>query len=91
MKKTYTIRFNQGDLVISGKLVVLVTNRYGSTNEGYPCFAGTVIIEDLTTNPGFNVGMFSRTWDLAAFKRLNCKINLLAMADEIKTYEPKTF
>lgn len=67
-------RPKKGDLTIHGKLVVLCTG-YGNQNEAYKCFSGVVIIPD----HDWPVGMYSRTWDCSAFKKLNCKINLLPL------------
>lgn len=71
-----------GDLVICKKLVVLCTG-YGNHQNSYKCFSGVVIIPD----DDFQVGTYSRTWDCAAFEKLNCKINLLPM-NIVKTPQP---
>ena len=64
-------RPRKGDLVINGKLVILVTG-YGNYNAGYKCFSGVVVIP----NSEFEIGMYSRTWDCEVFKKLSARLNL---------------
>lgn len=59
-----------------GKLVVLVTNPVGNAYQGFRCFGGVVLIEDVLT-PEFPRGMYSGTWDWEAFKKIDCKIRLM--------------
>lgn len=60
----------KGDLVSSGKLVVLVTNPNPS-HCGYQAFAGVVIHSD-----DYDLGHFSETWSLNAFKPFTGSLNL---------------
>ncbi len=62
-------KFKQGDLVFYENLWVLVTGN-GASNQGYNCFAGTVVVP----NNNWVLGFYSTTWAIDSFKKLKRKI-----------------
>lgn len=65
-----------GNIMVAGKLVVLVTG-YGNSSIGYPCFSGVVLMEDRVINENtMPVGYYSRTWTLDSFEKTELRIHL---------------
>lgn len=78
-------KFQQGILLRSGGNVVLVTGPGNWRAAGYPCFAGTVVMQQPSEEDDamWPVGFHSDTWNKEAFRKVNLNMNNL-MKQNIK-------